>query len=469
MKLVGCLVGVTAIVISGCSHTPRLNVDPQIARMVREVDTGRIRSDVSALVGFGTRATLSETQSDTRGIGAARRWIRDQFSRTSRQTGGRLRVEMDGYRQEPDGKRVVKPVDIFNVVATLPGRQRESADRVYIVSAHYDSRASDPADYKSDAPGADDDASGVAAVIEMARVMSRYEFDATIVFMAVAGEEQGLLGSKYAANKARKNGVKVAGMFTNDIIGSSLSADGVRDRVRVRVFSEGVPLAETPEQAGIRRRIGSGNDAAARQLARYADRACDAYVPGFDVVLIARLDRYLRGGDHKSYSLAGYPAIRFTEFHEDYRHQHQDVRVRNGVQYGDLPEFLDYGYLADVTRTNIAALASLARAPARPNNARVIADQLTNDTTLRWDANAEPDLAGYEILWRETTAPQWQHSVPCGKVTEHTLPLSKDNYIFGVCAMDEEGHRSEAAYPLPAKNDTRDSRVSRRPMPEQTD
>lgn len=451
MRICGCLAGIASVMITGCSQIPRLAVDPQIARMVRQVDAGRIRSHVYKLVGFGTRATLSETQSDTRGIGAARRWIRDEFVRIADQSGGRLRVEMDGYHQEPDGRRIIKPVEIINVVATLPGRQPESADRLYVVSGHYDSIPSDPKDYQSDAPGAGDDASGVAAVIEMARIMSHYEFDATIVFMAVAGEEQGLWGSKHAARKAKAEKVNVAGMFTNDIIGNSLSVHGVRDPSRVRVFSEGVPLAETPQQARVRRRTGSENDSAARQLARYVDRACDAYVRGFDVVLIARHDRYLRGGDHKSYSLAGYPAIRFTEMHEDYRHQHQNVRIEDGVQYGDLPEFVDFDYVADVTRVNIAALASLARAPGRPKNVRIITAKLTNDTKLRWDPNLEADLMGYEILWRETTAPQWQHSVRVGKVSEYTLPLSKDNYIFGVCAADRDGHRSEAVYPQPSR------------------
>lgn len=432
---------------SDSASVPQLVRDPQIAEMVKQVDAARIEADIKTLVGFGTRHTLSQTDSDTRGIGAARTWIKAEFERISQQTGGRLTVKLDGYRQEPDGNRVVKPVEIFNVVATLPGSRPDSAGRVYLVSGHYDSRASDPLDFQSDAPGADDDATGVAAVIEMARVMSGHEFDATVMFIAFAGEEQGLLGSKYAARQMRTKGVDVAGMFTNDIIGNSLSVAGVRDRQRACVFSEGVPLVETPEQAKVRQRTGSENDSPARQLARYVDAACGTYVLGFDVVLIYRLDRFMRGGDHKSFSLQGYPAIRFTEMYEDYRHQHQDVRVVDDVQYGDLPEFVDYEYAANVTRVNVAALASLARAPRRPMNVRVDTASLGNDTTLRWDANREPDLDGYLILWRETTAPQWQASKRVGKVSECTIPLSKDNYIFGVCAMDKEGHRSEAAYP----------------------
>lgn len=453
MKRTLCLgpVVATVVTLTGCASSPHWPVDPEIRQMVREVNVARIEADVRRLVGFGTRNTMSETESDTRGIGAARRWIHSELQHIAHESCGRLVVKTDGYTQEPDGNRIVKPTEIVNVVATLPGRQPESVDRVYIVSAHYDSMASDPTDFTSDAPGADDDASGVACVMELARVMSRYEFDATLVFMAVAGEEQGLLGSKHAATKAKEAGVHVAAMMTNDIIGSSLSADGVRDRRRVRVFSEGVPMSETPDEWELRQKIGGENDSPARQIARYIDTACATYVPGFDVVMIARGDRFLRGGDHKPYSLMGYPGVRFTEMNEDYRHQHQNVRTEGGVFYGDVPDRLDYPYIGNIARVNLAALASLARAPARPRNALVMTDRLDHRTTLQWDANTEPDVAGYEIVWRETTAAQWQRAVPVGRVTRHTVPLSKDNFIFGVRAVDEQGHCSEAAYPWPSK------------------
>lgn len=439
------------LLLTGCATSRRDRLDPDIQNMVRDIDPQKIESHVKTLVGFGTRNTMSETESQTRGIGAARRWIRDEFKRISAANGNRLVVEMDGYHQEPDGRRIVKSIDILNVLATLPGSQPQSADRIYIVSGHYDSICSDGSDFTCDAPGADDDASGVAAVLELARVMSKHKFDATIVFMAVAGEEQGLLGSAYQAKKSRERGDNIEGMLTNDIIGNSLSADGVRDRKHVRLFSENVPMNETPEQAEIRKRVGNEHDSQARQLARAIDRECDRYVSGFDVVLINRLDRFLRGGDHKSYALAGYPGVRFTEMNEDYRHQHQNVRIENGVQYGDLPEFVDYDYIADVARVNAAGLATLARAPAPPKNVRVITAKLTTDTTLRWDANTEPDHAGYVIVWRETTSSQWQWSKHVGKITEVTLPFSKDNYIFGVAAIDREGHQSRAVYPLPAR------------------
>ena len=436
---------------TGCSTGGRDRLDPDIQAMVRDIDASRIESHIRTLVGFGTRNTMSETESPTRGIGAARRWIRDELKRISEANGGRLVVELDGYFQEIDDRRIVKPVDILNVMATLKGTSPESADRIYVVSGHYDSICSDPSDYTSDAPGANDDASGVAAVLELARVMSKHEFDASIVFMAVAGEEQGLLGSTYQAGKSKERGDNIEGMFTNDIIGNSLSADGVRDRRHVRVFSENVPLNETPELAVIRQRIGNEHDSDARQLARAIDRACDRYVPGFDVVLINRLDRFLRGGDHKAYALNGFAAVRFTEMNENYRHQHQNVRVENGVQYGDLPEFVDFAYTANVARVNAAALADACPRSGTSEKCSGYHCQADHDHNAAMGRNSESDLAGYDILWRETTAPQWQSSKRVGKVTEITLPLSKDNFIFGVAAVDMTGHRSRAVYPLPAK------------------
>ncbi|MHC4234570.1 MAG: M28 family metallopeptidase [Planctomycetota bacterium] len=426
-------------------------VDPQIVEMVRAVSAQRLEADVRTLVGFGTRHTLSETQSQTRGIGAARRWIKEQFDRIAAETGGRLQVEFEAYSQQPDGRRITRPVEIVNIVATLPGRSAAAKDRVFLVSGHYDSICSDPKDAECDAPGADDDASGTAAVLEAARITTRHEFDATIVFVAVAGEEQGLYGSKHLAGKYGEAGVNVAGMITNDIVGNATSADGTVDRSRLRVFSEGVPEIETPEQAKIRLSTGSENDSPARQLARYTRRMCDVYLDDFEVVLIFRRDRFGRGGDHTAFAKAGYPAVRLTEMHEDYRHQHQVVRMEDGIQYGDLPRFVDFDYLAQVTRVNVATLASAARAPARPANPRIMTASPTRDTTLRWRANTEPDLAGYEVVWRDTTAPDWEHSRFVGNTTQFTVDLSKDNYAFGVRAVDRDGHRSVVAYPLPSK------------------
>jgi Zn-dependent M28 family amino/carboxypeptidase len=299
-----------------------------------------------------------------------------------------------------------------------------------------------PTDAECDAPGADDDASGVAVVLEAARVMAPHPFDATIVFMAVAGEEQGLVGSTYFAEQAKKNGMNIEGMFTNDIVGHGSGS--------VRVFSEGVPSAETEAEANVRRNVGGENDSASRQLARFIDTTAVKYTPKFGVAMIYRRDRYLRGGDHIPFLEQGYPAVRFTEPRENFDHQHQNVRVENGTQYGDLPKFDDFPYIANVARLNVAALAELALAPARPKNVRIITARLTNDTDLAWDAGDDADH--YEIVWRDTTAPDWQHSRDVGHVTSYTMKeLSKDNFIFGVRAVSKDGHRSPAVYPKPGR------------------
>jgi hypothetical protein len=404
---------------------------PALRSMLREVDAHRIQSDIAKLVSFGTRHTLSSQTDPNRGIGAARDWIFDQFQGYAAASGGRMTVT--------------------NLVATLRGTQPESANRVYVVSGHYDSRCTDVLNFTCDAPGADDDASGVAAVLELARVMAKRQFDATIVFMAVAGEEQGLYGSTFFAQQAKAAGLDVEGMFTNDIIGSSTSDKGRRDPFTVRLFSEGVPTTETPQQAALRQSIGGENDGPSRQLARYVKEVGDNSATGMHVRLIWRRDRYLRGGDQIPFLQQGYPAARFTEPAENFAHQHQDVRVEDGQQFGDLLQFVDFAYTARVARVNGAALANLAWAPATPRNARIDTTQLTNDTTLKWDANPEPDLAGYEVVWRESTAPLWEHTIPVGNVTTFTIPdLSKDNVQLGVRAVDRDGYRSPVAFPVPA-------------------
>jgi len=286
----------------------------------------------------------------------------------------------------------------------------------------------------------------------MARVMAKYEFDATIIFMTVAGEEQGLLGSTYAAEQAKVKGVDVEAMFTNDIIGSSLGGNGVRDIRTVRVFSEGVPSSEKPEEATVRRGVGGENDSSSRQLARFIKEAGERYVPAMRVMMVYRRDRYLRGGDHIPFVERGFAAVRFTEPNEDYRHQHQNVRIENGEQYGDLPQYDDFNFIANVARVNAASLAALALAPARPKNAGVITARLTNDTDLKWDANREPDLAGYEIVWRDTTSPVWTGTRSVGNVTSFTMKgMSKDNYFFGVRAVDKQGNKSPVSFPHPVR------------------
>ena len=420
-----------------------------IANIVREIDARNIEATIRKLVSFGTRNTLSEQNDPKRGSGAARDWLYAEFLKAAEASGGRMTVEKQSYEQAK-AARVPQPTIVTNVVATLKGTQPQSVDRIYVVSGHYDSMCNTPVDAKCDAPGANDDASGTAAVLEMARVMAKYEFDATIVFMAVAGEEQSLLGSTHFAEQAKQKNWNVDAMFTNDIVGNTLGGNGVRDRGNVRVFSEGVPSNETPAEATTRRSVGGENDSASRQLARFIKETQETFLPQFKVMLVYRRDRYGRGGDHIPFLERGYPAVRFTEVNEEFRHQHQNVRVENGVQFGDLPEFVDFAYVANVARVNAASLAALALAPSRPKGVTILSQRLSNDTELKWDANTEPDLAGYEIVWRDTTAAVWTNSKPVGNVTGFTMKgMSKDNYFFGVRAVDKDGNRSAVTYPKP--------------------
>ncbi len=430
---------------------PEAKPNPQIAGVVQEISAKNIEASIDKLVSFGTRHTLSETKSESRGIGAARRWLEAEFNRYAKDSGGRLQVTMDEFDQPPD-ERNPDLTKVVNVVATLPGQQPEARDRMYVVSGHYDSRVTDPLNATADAPGANDDASGVAAVLELARVMSKQKWDATLVFLAVAGEEQGLYGSTHWARTAKEKHWNIAGMITNDIIGSSRGEDGQVDDKHVRVFAEGVPpYRELPEDLLRRIKTGGENDSEPRELARFIKTTGQRYVPGMTVTIIYRKDRYLRGGDHSPFLAAGYPAVRMSEPNEDFRHQHQDLRKEGEVQYGDLPEFVDFDYVAQVARINAAALGALALAPAVPRGVEIDTKELTNDTTLHWQANQEPDRAGYEILWRETTSPVWQDGVEVGDKTPFTVPkISKDNYLFGVAAVDKEGNRSPAVYPNPS-------------------
>jgi hypothetical protein len=434
--------------VAAAAGAPKPN--PVISKITQEISSARIEATIRKLAGFGTRNSLSDTASDTRGIGAARRWIKSELEQCGRDSGGRLKVEFDEHLIEK-AARVPKPTAIVNVVATLPGAQAESRDRIYVVSGHYDSMPSSAVDPDSAAPGANDDASGTAAAMELACVMSKYTFDATLVFMAVAGEEQGLLGSTGWAKAAKARGWNIAGMITNDIIGNSKGADGKVDRGRVRLFAEGVPPAKDISDDVIASlKTGGENDLPTRQLARFIKEEGERHVPHMKVDMIYRRDRYLRGGDHFPFLDAGYAAVRFTEPVEDWRHQHQNVRVEDGVQYGDLPEFVDFEYVADVARVNAAAIAALALGPSVPREVEMETLRLENNTTLRWKANPEPDVAGYRIVWRETTSPFWQWSQDVGNVTRETIAgTSKDNFLFGLQAYDREGNASVVAYPRP--------------------
>ncbi len=414
--------------------------------MVDEVSSENIEANVRKLVTFQTRHSLSDTLSSTTGIGAARNWILSEMQRYSRESGGRLKAEFDVFTQAADGRRITTPTVMKNVLGILPGTDPLD-DRVFIVSGHYDSRASDVNDSKIFAPGANDDASGTSAVMELARVMSKYKFNSTIIFVAMVAEEQGLYGAVNLAKRAKESKWNIAGMITNDIIGNSYGAEtGIKDNRSVRIFSEGVSVVETPAEAAIRTSTGSENDGRARQFARYLKEVGERYVDQLDVKLIYRRDRYLRGGDHTPFSQAGYPGVRVTEMNENFDRQHQTVRKENGVEYGDLPDFVDYDYTQKVARMNIASLANLALSPREPENVGVVTSQLTNKTVLRWEKPKGEAPAGYYVVMRETSSPTWERKFFIADTTA-TLNYSKDNYFFGVQAVDSEGHESLVVIP----------------------
>jgi len=424
--------------------------DARIAAALQEISAARIRADIEKLVSFGTRSTISAQDrgaiSAGRGIGAAREWIKSEFERYARDCGGCLEVKTDVFTQAA-AERIPQPTEITNVYAVLKGSDPEAAKRIVLVTGHYDSRNSDTLDVKGDAPGANDDGSGTAVSLECARVLSRMKFPATIIFLTVAGEEQGLNGSKHFAQMATQQGWNIEAVLNNDIVGGD--KDAAQDAGIVRVFSEGVPVAAEEEQLRQIRALGGESDSSSRELARYIAETATAYDPGVKPLLIFRLDRYLRGGDHYSFNQQGFAAVRFTEYRENFNHQHQNVRSDNGVEFGDLPKFVDFDYVASVARLNAATLAALASAPAPPSNVRLLIANVENDSTLKWDPSAAANA--YEILWRATTSPEWEHARTIGTATVATLALSKDNVIFAVRAIDKEGHRSVAVVPSPER------------------
>ena len=432
------------------AQTAIIKQDQQISQMVEEVSEKNIEANIRKLVTFQTRHSLSDTTSATTGIGAARNWIKAEMERYSKESGGRLKVEFDVFTQPADGRRITTPAVMKNVLGILPGTDALD-DRVFIVSGHYDSRATDVNDSKIVAPGANDDASGTSAVMELARVMSKHKFNCTIIFVAMVAEEQGLYGAVNLAKKAKEAKWNVAGMITNDIIGNSFGVEtGVKDNRSVRIFSEGVSVVETPAEAAVRTSTGSENDGRARQFARYIKEVGERYVDQLDVKLIYRRDRYLRGGDHTPFSQAGFPGIRVTEMNENFDRQHQTVRNENGVDYGDLPDFVDYGYTQKVARMNIASLANLALSPREPENVGVVTSQLTNKTVLKWEKPKGEAPAGYYVVMRETSNPMWEKKFFVTGTTA-ALNYSKDNYYFGVQSVDAEGHESLVVIPKAVK------------------
>jgi Zn-dependent M28 family amino/carboxypeptidase len=426
--------------------------DPRIAAALQQVSAARIQANIEKLVSFGTRSTLSAQDPASlaagRGIGAAREWIRAELERYSKDCGGCLEVKTDSFTEEP-ADRIPKPTEITNVYAVLKGTDAENAKRIVLVTGHYDSRNSDTLDATTDAPGANDDGSGTAVSLESARVLSQLKFPATIIFLTVAGEEQGLNGSRHFAKMAKEQGWQIEAVLNNDIIGGDKSED--QDHSVVRVFSEGLPAAATERDIGRIRGLGGENDSGSRQLARYIADVGRAYDVGVKPILVFRLDRYLRGGDHYSFNQQGFSAVRFTEFREDFHHQHQNVRTENGIEYGDLAKFVDFDYVARVARLNAAVLASLASAPAPPADVHLLTKELENDSTLTWSASPGGRAAEYEVLWRATSSPEWEHVQKIGDATRTTLQLSKDNVIFAVRAVDREGHRSLPVVPVPER------------------
>jgi hypothetical protein len=444
--------GVAAAANSHAAEAPvaASRADPRVVAALREVSSTRIRADIASLVAFGTRSTLSAQDAAAvasgRGIGAARDWIRSQFQQYSDACGGCLEVLSDAFTQ-PVGERIAQPTDITNIYAVLKGTDPSATARVVLVSGHYDSRNSDNADIDHDAPGANDDASGVAVSLECARVLSRLKFPATIVFLTVAGEEQGLYGSEHFAGMARAQDWNIEAVLNNDIVGGDRSPG--QDPRLVRVFSEGLPHAADDQQLRLLRDRGLENDSSSRQLARYVAETAARYHTGITPLLVFRLDRYLRGGDHLAFNEQGYAAVRFTEYRENFNRQHQTVRTEDGVTYGDTLEHVDVDYVARVARLNAATLATLAAAPAAPAQVSLLASRLENDSTLEWQPS--PGASGYEVLWRATSSADWDHVQNVGSLTRATLPLSKDNVIFAVRAVDPQGRRSLPVVPEPKR------------------
>ena len=426
--------------------------DASISAALQQVSAERIQANIEKLASFSTRSTISARDAESiaagHGIGAAREWIRSEFERYAKDCGGCLEVKTDSFI-EPAADRIPRSTEITNVYAVLRGMDAESAKRIVLVTGHYDSRNSDILDVKGDAPGANDDGSGTAVSLECARVLSKMKFPATIIFLTVAGEEQGLNGSHHFAQLAKEQSWNIEAVLNNDIVGGDKNAE--QDHSVVRVFSEGLPAAATEQEIGRIRGLGGENDSASRQLARYIADVGRAYSVGVKPMLVFRLDRYLRGGDHYSFNQQGFAAVRFTEFREDFHHQHQNVRVENGIEYGDLAKFVDFNYVAKVARLNAATLASLASAPAPPAGVHMLTKNLENDSTLTWEASPGGRATGYEVLWRETTSPEWEHVQKVGAVLRATLKLSKDNVIFAVRAVDAQGHRSLAVVPTPER------------------
>jgi len=428
-----------------------INRDPEIKKMVDEISKEKIEQHVRKMVSFHTRHNLSVQNDPAKGIGASWNWIKEEMEKSIPASGGRLEVKFEEYTVGGEGQRISQATKLKNVVATLKGTD-PSDDRMILISAHLDSRAALDNDNTSFAPGANDDGSGVAAILELIRIMSTRKFSATIVFMAVSGEEHGLYGSKYMASKAKQEKWNIIAMLNNDMIGNSGSSETLlNDNMRVRVFSEGIPAFETDQMAAVRKSTSGENDSKARQLARYVKETGERYVEQLNVILIFRNDRFGRGGDHTPFCQEGFTAVRICEYNENYDRTHKVPAIVNGIQKGDLPEYVDYEYVRKNAGVNLATIANLALAPYEPVNCGMVTGGLTNKTTLKWESPAKGvKPAGYYILMRETYQPLWEKKIFITG-NEVTLPYSKDNYFFGIQSVDAAGHESIVVFPGQAR------------------
>ena len=432
------------------SATNTGNFDPNLRALLAQIDPSRIQATIQKLVSFGTRHTASSQADPVRGIGAATAWVFGQMQAIAATSNGNMTVQQQTFVQ-PVSSRIPVPTTITNCIATLQGTA--SPQRFYVVTGHLDSRVTDVLDFTDDAPGADDDGSGVACVLELARLFATRQFPGTIVFATVDGEEEGLYGSTFMAQQMAAAGNDVQGMFSNDIVGTGDAHDGSKpDPFTVRLFVEGIPTNVTAGQVSLMQAVGGENDGLSHQLGRFVQSVAPFNLTGMNIELIWRRDRYLRASDHVSFQGQGYPAARFTEPRENFDHEHQNTQVVDGVQLGDLIQYVDFNYVARVTGVNAAALWGLASSPSTPKGVQIHTNPPvnfagTNFTSLQWNANPETNLTGYEVVMRATSDSDWTSALPVGNVTSVTLNISKDNVQFGVRAVDQNGNRSPVAFP----------------------
>lgn len=436
---------VLALAVPAAAQDVPPATDLRIYGIIESASPARVEQDIRTLVGFGTRNTLSDTLSATRGIGAARRWIKAEMDRISAACGGCMEVMYQSDVVGGEGTRLGREVNVVNVIGIIRGTVHPN--RYVIMSGDIDSRASSGSDGETDAPGANDNASGMAGVIEAARILTQHRFPSSVVLVGLSGEEQGLWGGQIMAERAVADGWNIVGVLNNDMIGNIEGINGVIENNTFRVFSEPYPRTASEDELRGYRTFGGEVDGPSRQLARYVDRIADEYFPNLDAKMIYRLDRFGRGGHHRPFNDAGFPGVRIMETNEQYERQHQDIRVENGIEYGDVIEGVDFDFAAKLTALNASVLAALAWAPPAPENVQ-IGGAVRPSTTLAWDAVADPNLAGYKIYWRDTTAPQWEHSRFVGDVTEWTLEnVVIDNYLLGVAAVGRDGNESLVTFP----------------------